>query len=132
MSLEALNDLADTLPTIQHQVRDIRNVYDSGRDRVRIPCSSPRSSFIFLSGTLTRPLANVPQHSSAIPSHPNHLHVLLPRFDSDKSAAPPLVRCHVRFVRSTHIDRCTGSSASLSREAGLGREADELAGRIPK
>ncbi|KAG5641907.1 hypothetical protein DXG03_003974 [Asterophora parasitica] len=34
-SLKILSDLADTLPTIQSQLADVRVVYDSGRDKVR-------------------------------------------------------------------------------------------------
>jgi len=31
---ESLTDLADTLPTIQSQIFDIKDAYDSGRDKV--------------------------------------------------------------------------------------------------
>ena len=34
-SMETLNELHDTLPTIQSHVSDIRVVYDSGREKVR-------------------------------------------------------------------------------------------------
>lgn len=34
-SMKILSDLAETLPTIQSQVADVRVVYDSGRDKVR-------------------------------------------------------------------------------------------------
>ena len=37
--METLNELHDTLPTIQSQVSDIRVVYDSGREKVR-SCSA--------------------------------------------------------------------------------------------
>lgn len=33
-SLDALSELMETLPTIQSQVKDIRAVYDSGRQKV--------------------------------------------------------------------------------------------------
>ena len=33
--MNVLSDLAETLPTIQSQVADIRVVYDSGREKVR-------------------------------------------------------------------------------------------------
>ena len=33
--MNVLSDLAETLPTIQSQVADIRIVYDSGREKVR-------------------------------------------------------------------------------------------------
>ena len=34
-SMETLNELHGTLPTIQSHVSDIRVVYDSGREKVR-------------------------------------------------------------------------------------------------